>query len=103
MARGKFDGLIEAVRYHPDGTIDLLRLYERRGPTFSDRVIYSRQQLVDALENGKKFVTGSRKPLLGSTFDVHQRVYLAKDGPSSAVIATSKTASAENLSGTPRF
>ena len=103
MARGKFDGLIEAVRYHPDATIDLLRVYERRGPTFSDRVIYSRQQLVDALENGKKFVTGSRKPLLASTFDVQERVYLAKDGTSRAVVATSKTASADSLPGTPLF
>ena len=103
MARGKFDGLIEAVRYYPDATIDLLRVYERRGPTFSDRVIYSRQQLVDAMEKGKKFVTGSRKPLLGSTFDVHERVYLAKAGASSAVVATSKTAGADSLPGTPRF
>lgn len=103
MAQGKFDGLIEAVHYLPDGTIDLLRVYERRGPTFSDRVIYSRQQLVDAMENGKKYVTGARKPLLGSTFDVQKRVFLVKKDAASAVIATSKDANRDSLPGSPVF
>ena len=38
MAKLKFDGLIEAVRYAPDGKIILVRAYERRGATF--RIIY---------------------------------------------------------------
>jgi len=69
MTKIKFDGLIEAVRYTPDGSIDLVRAYERRGATFSDHILIDRANLVSRLNKGEKFVTGSRKEFMGSTFD----------------------------------
>lgn len=69
MEKMKFDGLIEAVRYAPDGKIELVRAYERRGATFSDIILIDRANLVTRLKNGQKFVTGVRKEFLGSTFE----------------------------------
>jgi hypothetical protein len=76
MARVKYDGVIEAVRYAPDGKIMLARVYERRGATFSDRVLLDRPALVEKLKKGLKFVTGQREALLASTFETAKSVQL---------------------------
>jgi hypothetical protein len=65
----KFDGVIEAVRYNPDGQIALVRAYLLRGVTYSDRVLLDREVLVEKLKAGKKFTTGQRKEFLASTFE----------------------------------
>jgi hypothetical protein len=76
----KFDGVIEAVRYK-GGRIDVVRAYERRGPTFSDCVLLDRKTLIDRLQHGKRFITGQRKKYLGSTFEVGKPVSLeGQDG-----------------------
>lgn len=81
MAKPNFDGVIQAVRYRTDGQIDWVRAYLRRGPTFSDYVLLSRQDLIAAIKSGKRFVTGDRIPLLASTFKVcHPVQIVAKDG-----------------------
>ena len=77
MAKTKFDGLIEAVRYAPDGKIELVRAYERRGATFSDSILIDRASLVTRLKNGQKIVTGTRKEFLGSTFEALKTVQLS--------------------------
>jgi hypothetical protein len=64
----KFDGVVEAVRYK-DGQIVVVRAFERRGAAFSDRVLMDRQELIERLKKGKKFVTGKRKELLAGTFE----------------------------------
>jgi hypothetical protein len=35
MAKNRFDGVIEAVRYTPEGKIDVVQAYRRRGTAFS--------------------------------------------------------------------
>ncbi|MBN2547525.1 MAG: hypothetical protein JXB15_00080 [Anaerolineales bacterium] len=70
MAKPKHDGVVEAVRYEPEGRIKWVRAYLRRGPTFSDRVLLDRQTLIEKLKSGKKFYAGQRKPYLASTFDI---------------------------------
>lgn len=64
----KMDGVIEAVRYK-NGQLVMVRAYERRGSSFSDRVLIERKELLERIKSGKKFVTGSRKELLASTFE----------------------------------
>lgn len=63
----KIDGVIEAVR-QKNGHIVMVRAYERRGSTYSDRVLIERKELLERLKGGKQFVTGSRRELLASTF-----------------------------------
>jgi hypothetical protein len=79
MAKKKFDGLIEAVRYGSDGKIVLVRAYERRGATFSDVILIDRASLVTRLKNGQTFVIGNRKEFLGSTFEPGKTVQLSGD------------------------
>ena len=86
MAKIKFDGLIEAVRYAPDGKIDLVRAYERRGATFSDHILIKRAQLVERLQKGEKFVTGQRKEFMGSTFESAKPIHWNDDVISTGIV-----------------
>lgn len=70
----KVDGVIEAVRYNPDGQIALVRAYVRRGVTYSDRVLLDRATLLERIKQGKKFTTGQRKEFLASTFEFGRTV-----------------------------
>ncbi len=97
----KFDGVIEAVRYK-GGKIDVVRAYERRGPTFSDHILLDRKTLIERLENGKRFVTGQRKEYFASTFEVGKPVSL--EGQNSKQVVTTKPQSEQDLlEGVPAF
>jgi hypothetical protein len=98
MAKIKFDGLIETVRYAPDGKIDLVRAYERRGATFSDHILIKRAQLVERLQKGEKFVTGQRMEFMGSTFETAKPVFL-----NSNVISTGTIGNHDLLEDVPIF
>jgi len=94
----KFDGVVEAVRYAPGGKILLVRAYERRGPTFSDQVLISREALLARLESGAQFVTGQRQPFLASTFETGARLRLV-----GGFITTALNASRDTLESVPEF
>lgn len=94
----RFDGVIEAVRYAPDGKIEIVRAYERRGAAFSDHVLIGRAALLERLKNGKKFVTGKRKPNLGGMFETGASIMLAGD-----VISTQPEANYDLLDAVPVF
>lgn len=94
----KFDGVIETVRYAPNGQIEVVRAYERRGAAFSDHVLIGRAALVERLKKGKKFVTGQRKPNMGGMFETGVSVNLAGD-----VITTQPGATHDLLDAIPVF
>ena len=97
----RIDGVIEAVRYK--GTrIEWVRAYERRGPTFSDRVLIDRPRLVARLNQGQRIVTGQRRELLASTFDVGKRVTLA-GRKGDQVVTTMDQDERDRLEGVPLF
>jgi len=97
----KFDGVIEAVRYK-NGQIVTVRAYERRGATFSDRLLLDRKELLERIRNGKQFVTGHRRELLGSTFESGKQVQLIRrDGRE--FISTRQDADRDELEQVPVF
>lgn len=97
----KVDGVIEAVRYK-GGRIDLVRLYERRGPTFSDHVLLDRAALLTRLKQGMRFMTGRRRQYLASTFDLGKPVYLfGRNGDQ--VVTTLDQPGRDQLEGVPAF
>lgn len=97
----KFDGIIEAVRYK-NGQIVTVRAYERRGTSFSDRVLIERKDLLERIKSGKKFMTGTRKELWGGTFDEGKPVQLVqRDGKE--FIATRDGANQDELEQVPVF
>lgn len=70
MARPKYDGIVQAVHYDPNGQVAWVRVFLRRGPTWSDVILLDRQSLINQINAGKKFIAGDRIPLLASTFVV---------------------------------
>ena len=103
MAQKKFDGVVEAVRYAPDGRVDLVRVYERRGPTFSDRILLTRQELIDRLKLKKRFFVGRRMPYLAGTFDVGAQLRLAGADETLRVVTSDQPGESDHLEGVPLF
>ena len=74
MANKRLDGIIEAVRYNADGKIALVRVYERHGAVWSDHVLLERIALSEQLKQGRRYVIGERKILLGGVFNTGSAV-----------------------------
>ncbi len=102
MAQKKFDGVIEAVHYTPEGSLAWVRAYERRGPTFSDLVLIDRAELIKHMKAGKKYVLGHRILYRASDFEVSQALSLAqKDGHEFLILENAPQDGKDNLKGAP--
>lgn len=97
----KYDGVIEAVHYNPEGQIEWVRAYLRRGPTFSDVVLVERQTLIEFIKAGKKFFTGKRVPQMASTFEVASPVKVVEKDGRELIITGEKQAGQDCLEGVP--
>jgi hypothetical protein len=97
----KVDVVIESVRYK-NGQIVAVRGYERRGATFSDRVLIDRRSLVEKLQKGQQVLIGSREELWASTFKLNGNVKLVKQD-SREWVATSPDATQDHLENAPIF
>jgi len=98
----KLDGVIEAVHYK-NGQIMAVRAFERRGATFSDRVLIDRQELLERLKNGQKYVIGKRKEFLASTFEVQEKPVQVLNRNGKEIIATRPDADHDELEQAPVF
>ncbi len=101
MAKVKFDGVVEAVHYNPDGKIKWVRAYLRRGKTFSDIVLLDRQALAEQLKSGKRIMAGKRIPLMASTFEVSRPIRLVQQDGQEVLVIGDKSASKDSLDGVP--
>jgi len=97
----KIDGVIEAVRYK-NGQISVVRAYERRGATFSDRVLVDRKTLLERLQKGRHYVTGTRKELNASTFTIGKSLLILKQAERELLV-TSENATRDELEQVPAF
>jgi uncharacterized protein YjhX (UPF0386 family) len=97
----KIDGVIEAARFK-NGQISFVRAYERRGFTFSDWVLLDRKSLIERLQKGKQFVTGTREDLLASTFKTQKPVKLVTAN-GHEYIATNDHVKSDELENVPFF
>lgn len=97
----KIDGVIEAVRYK-NGQIVSVRGYERRGFTFSDRVLLDRKTLLERLQKGQQFVAGTRQDLMASTFTLSKPILLVK-ADDREYIATKDNVTKDELENVPLF
>ena len=97
----KFDGIIEAVRYK-NGQIAVVRGYERRGASFSDRILIDRKELLERLKDGQKFLTGVRKEFFAGTFEEGKHLnVVSREGKD--FISTHETSDHDELENTPVF
>jgi len=76
MPQKRIDGIIEAVRYTPEGNIEFVRLHQRQGNVWSDHILLTRPALIKRIEQGQRLYTGRRKTYLGNQIEAHQPVHL---------------------------
>jgi hypothetical protein len=101
MAKINYDGVVEAAHFKPDGQLDWVRVYERRGAVFSERVILNREAFIRQLKAGKRYMLGERILYLGGTFNVSKPVHLfSKDG-NQVIVVGDVQASKDQLNGVP--
>ena len=96
-----YDGVVEAVHWTTSGKIDWVRVYERRGPTWSDHVLLDRDTLIERLKSGKKFVTGKRIVSMASEFEVSEKVELRETGKGEVIVSGKGRAEKDSLEGVP--
>lgn len=97
----KVDGVIEAVHYRPDGQLDWVRAYLRRGAAWSDRVIITRDELVKNLKAGMHLSLGQRVEYMAGTFDFGAPVKLAVADGKEVLVTSSTPADHDLLEGAP--
>jgi hypothetical protein len=101
MAKEKLDGIVEAAHYTADGQVAWVRVYERRGPTFSDLVIIQREELIRRIKGGKKYVAGSRKEYLSSTFEVKSPLLVIRAEDKDYLAFSAEAQAGDELPGLP--
>jgi hypothetical protein len=101
MAKTKVDGVVQAVHYNPDGQVDWARVYVRRGPTFSDRMILNRQALIANIQSGKHYFIGERVPQMASTFELASPLQIAEKNGKQILLAGAHDADRDLLVGVP--
>lgn len=101
MAKTKVDGVIEAVHYQPDGKVAWVRVYLRRGATFSDRIKLDRQALIENLKSGKKYYAGQRVILQASTFELKQPLRIVQRNNAEVLVTGDLQVDQDRLEGVP--
>ena len=99
MAHRRIDGVIEAIRYAPDGSIALARLYQRHGPVWSDCILMNRKQLVENLNKGSTFAIGQRETFMGGRFEIGKSIHLHKGN----IVIEDRQSGHDHLPGVPVF
>ena len=101
MAKIRFDGVVEAAHFKPDGQLDWVRVYERRGAVFSDRIILNRDAFARQLRAGKRYMVGERILNLGGKFTVTQPIHLFNPNGKQVIVVGDARATKDELSGVP--
>ncbi len=101
MAKVNYDGVVEAAHFRPDGQLDWVRVYERRGAVFSDRILLSREAFIRQLRAGKRYMVGERILNLGGKFNVSKPVRLFNQDGKPVIVVGDNQATNDELSGVP--
>ena len=101
MSKIDYDGVLETAHFTPDGQLDWVRVYVRRGVVFSDCLLMNRQAFIEQLKAGMRYRVGERIHNMGGKFNVTQSVHLLlQDGNPVIVVGDARTAKDE-LTGVP--
>lgn len=103
MAEKKIDGVIEAVRYTPEGKLMMARVYLRRGSIWSDRILLTREELLGEINNGKHWVIGKRILYMAGTFDMSLPVQVKGSNGQEVIYTAQPQDNRDNLEGAPVF
>ena len=102
MAKDTIDGIVVAVHNTSEGAVDWVRMFLRRGPTFSDRINVKREQLIERVNAGEQILTGYRVVYEGATFKTGDKVSVVKNnGEEFLVVGDAQASSRDNMRGVP--
>jgi hypothetical protein len=101
MAKSKFDGVVEAVHYTPEGQVAWVRAYLRRGQVFSDRVMMDRQTLIQHIKSGKRIMAGKRIPYMGASFEVSDSLRVTQKNDQDYLVIGNEQVDHDHLVGIP--
>ena len=101
MAKPKYDGVVQAVRYDDQGQVLWVRAFLRRGHIWSDHIMLKRNALIEQIKSGKRIVVGDRIPLLGATFETTVPVQVVKVNSHEILISGDTQAKSDSLEGVP--
>ena len=101
MAKPKYDGVVQAVRYDDEGQVVWVRAFLRRGPAWSDYILLDRGELIEQLNAGKRIVIGQRVPFLGGTFETTSAVELVEQDGKEFLSAGDTQIDRDCLQGVP--
>ena len=101
MAKINYDGVVETAHFKPDGQLDWVRVYVRRGPIFSDRLLLNRQAFIEQLKAGKRYWVGERIIHMGGKFKVTQPVHLLQRAGNPVIVVGDAHAAMDELPGVP--
>ena len=101
MRKINYDGVVEAAHYKPDGQLDWVRVYERRGAIFSDCILLNRETFIRQLRAGKRYMVGERILNLGGKFNVTQPVRLFNQDGQQVIVVGDAQATKDELNGVP--
>jgi len=85
------------------GFVEQVRLYERRGAVFSDRILLNRDDFVRRIRTRKIFVTGKRKPYLGAVFETRLQIHLTGPAGKEMLVAGNAPSGNDHLEGVPEY
>ena len=101
FGKKKVDGVVEAVHFGADGLAEWFRIFERRGPTWSDRVKLSRADLIARIQDGKKFAVGKRIPLQATDFEMGDPVTIIEKNGKIHLACGQHNGSSDTLANVP--
>lgn len=101
MGKIKYDGVVEAVHYDSEGQVVWVRVYRRRGPTFSDRILLDRNEFIKELKAGRRYYSGKRIPLKASTFELGRPVKLIEQNGKEILAIGDRQPEGDCLDGVP--
>jgi len=101
MAKPKYDGVVQAVRYDDQGQVLWVRAFLRRGQAWSDQIILKRIALIELIKSGKRIVVGERTKFLGATFETADPVTVVKVNGHEVLVTGDTQAKKDSLAGVP--
>ncbi len=103
MAKNKFDAILEAVHLDADGQLKTARIFEKRGPIFTDHFLVSRDDLIKRIKDGEVFLTGKRQTYMGSVFETGEEVRVVSTQGKEVVAVGNGDTSKDQLQSVPHF
>lgn len=101
MAKSKYDGVVQAVRYDEEGKVLWVRAFLRRGSIWSDHIHLDRSELIEKINSGMKIVSGERLPYYGNTFETFKPVKVVKVNSHEILTAGDVKGESDYLEGVP--